>query len=132
MPSVLLVEDHAIVAKALSRMLHERGNIDVISVAESAEKTLEELPKIKDQLDLLLVDVSLPRMSGIELVDRIQKQYPGLPCLMLSGHMSSHYVQRSLAAGARGYVIKDNISGILEGINQVLAGGMYLSEELRE
>jgi len=130
MPSILLVEDHAVVAKALSRMLRERGSLDVVAVAETAEKTLETLPGLN--VDLVLVDVSLPRMSGIDLVREIHKIYPNLPCLMLSGHTSPRYVERSLEAGARGYVIKDNTQGILEGIQHVLAGEMYLSEELRE
>jgi DNA-binding NarL/FixJ family response regulator len=130
MPSILLVEDHAIVAKAISRMLRERGNLDVVAVAATAEKTLEKLPTLK--VDLVLVDVSLPRMSGIELVSHIHAKYPDLPCLMLSGHTSGHYVQRSLDAGARGYVIKDNTLGILEGIHRVLAGEIYVSEELRD
>ncbi len=130
MPSILLVEDHAIVAKALTRVLHERGNLDVVAIAESGEKALEKLQNLK--VDLALVDVSLPNMSGIELVAEIQNKYPSLPCLMLSGHMSAHYVRRSLDAGARGYVIKDNVAGILEGIQQVLKGEMYVSNELFE
>lgn len=130
MTSIFLVEDHAIVAKALTRLLHKRGNLDVVAVAETAEKTLEQLPEHK--VDIVLVDVSLPRISGIDLVSQIHKKYPDLPCLMLSGHTSAHYVQRSLDAGARGYVIKDNTLGILEGIHRVLEGEIYVSEELRD
>jgi len=78
------------------------------------------------------VDVSLPDMSGIDFVAALQKDYPHLPCLMLSGHTSAQYVERSLAAGARGYVIKDNFNGILEGIERVLQGEIYISEELQD
>lgn len=130
MPSILLVEDHAIVAKALTRVLQERGNINIAAVAESAEKALELLPEIR--VDLALVDVSLPGLSGIELVAMLCKKYPSLPCLMLSGHMSAHYVHRSLDAGAHGYVLKDNVTGIIEGIHQVLKGEIYISAELLE
>jgi len=129
MPSILLVEDHAIFAEALLRMLRERGHLDVIAVAGSAEEALERIPDLT--LDLVLVDVSLPKRSGISLVVVLHERYPTLPCVMLSGHLSPHYARRSLEAGARGYLIKDRADGILEGIEHVLRGEVYVSEELR-
>lgn len=129
MTSILLVEDHAIFAKALLRILRERGNLDVVDVAVSAEEALEKIPDL--EVDLVLVDVSLPRKSGISLVVVLHEKYPGLPCVMLSGHLSSHYARRSLAAGARGYLIKDHSDEILEGIARVLQGEIYVSEDVR-
>jgi DNA-binding NarL/FixJ family response regulator len=82
-------------------------------------------------VDLVLVDVSLPNMSGIELVAMIRQQMPQLRCLMLSGHNELEYVRRALAAGAWGYVTKGNPRVLLEAIQDVLAGETYLSEELR-
>lgn len=130
MPSILLVEDHAVFAQALLRMLRERGHLDVKAVATSAEEALEKLPGL--EVDLVLVDVSLPRRSGISLVLVLHERYPDLPCVMLSGHLSSHYVRRSLAAGARGYLMKDNSHEILEGIQRVLNGEIYVSEAIQE
>ena len=130
MTSILLVEDHAIFAKALRRMLQERGQFDVAAVAKSAEEALES---IKDyDIDLVLVDVSLPRRSGISLVVVLHEKYPDLPCVMLSGHLSRHYARRSLEAGARGYLIKDHSREILEGIQHVLDGEIYVAQDLRE
>jgi DNA-binding NarL/FixJ family response regulator len=130
MTSIFLVEDHAIFAKALLHMLHERGNLDVIAVAKSAEEALEKIPDL--EVDLVLVDVSLPLKSGISLVIALHAKYPELPCVMLSGHLSPHYARRSLNAGARGYLIKDHAHGILEGIQRVLQGEIYVSEEVGE
>ena len=130
MISILLVEDHAIFADALSRLLQERGRHEVVEVVGTAELAQERLPEVA--VDLVLVDVSLPKMSGIDLVARIHERYPALPCLMLSGHTASQYVNRSLAAGARGYLLKEDIGGILEGIQQVLQGNVYVSKGLRE
>jgi DNA-binding NarL/FixJ family response regulator len=69
-------------------------------------------------------------MSGIELVGKLRQTYPGLLCLMISGHMSGAYVRRSLEAGARGYAIKDSAAGILEAIRRVLNGEIYVSKEI--
>lgn len=130
MTSILLVEDHPIFAQALQRMLREKGHLDVIGVAKSAEEALEQLPGLA--VDLILVDVSLPRRSGISLVMVLRERYPDLICIMLSGHLSPHYARRSLEAGARGYVVKDHVEGILEGIRHVLQGEIYVSKELRD
>ena len=129
MTSILLVEDHVIFAKALLRMLQERGQLHVVAVVRSAEEALETIPDL--ELDLVLVDVSLPKRSGISLVIALHAKYPNLPCVMLSGHSSSHYARRSLDAGARGYLVKDHPDEILVGITQVLQGQIYVSEDVQ-
>jgi DNA-binding NarL/FixJ family response regulator len=96
---------------------------------ESAEEALQNIPELN--LDLVLVDVSLPHRSGISLVIALHAKYPALPCVMLSGHVSQHYARSSLEAGARGYLVKDHTDEILKGIQQVLQGKIYVSEEVR-
>ena len=132
MCSILLVEDHKIMAETLTRLLRNKGNFNVADVAESAEDALEWLSdqEADHQVDLALVDVVLPRTSGIELVSMIQQKYPGLPCLMISGRSNGQYVSRSLAAGARGYVLKDDLHDVMTGIQHVLEGVTYLSQQL--
>ena len=129
MTSILLVEDHAIFAGVLLRMLQEKGHLDIAGVVKSAEEALEKIPDL--DVDLVLIDVSLPQRSGISLVIALQAKYPKLPCVMLSGHVSPHYARSSLAAGARGYLVKDHAHEILEGIERVLQGEIYVSEEVR-
>jgi DNA-binding NarL/FixJ family response regulator len=129
MTSIFLVEDHAIFAQALLRVLHEKGQMEIVAVAKSAEEALEKIPSL--ELDLVLVDVSLPQRSGISLVIALHAKYPKLPCVMLSGHVSQHYARSSLAAGARGYLVKDNATEILQGIQRVLQGEIYVSEVVR-
>lgn len=129
MNKILLVEDHPIFAEALLLVLAQRVDLTVVTVVNTAEKALQLLPNIV--VDLLLVDVSLPKMNGINLVAQLSQLYPHLPCLLISGHLSSQYAQRGLDAGARGYAMKDNAKGIIEGIYQVLRGEIYISKELR-
>jgi len=127
--SILVVEDHAGFAKALLNMLSQNHNMQVVAVAESAEAALKQL---RDQrVDLVLIDYSLPDMSGVNLLEALQNEHPGLHCAILSGHLSLQHARRALEAGARGYMIKDNPAGILTGIQHMLKGEVYVSEELR-
>lgn len=128
--SILLVEDHEAFATALLGVLNKEENLNVVAVVGTAEEALEKLAEL--EVDMVLVDVSLPRVNGINLVAAIRGKYPDLPCVMLSGHLSAEYVRRALEAGARGYMIKDNPAGILEGIQRVFNGGIYVSKELGE
>ncbi len=88
MLSVLLVEDHQKFASVLTRLLSRTNNFKVTRHAETAELALEHL--LNQKFDLALVDVFLPAMNGISLVRLIHKEYPRLPCLMVSGHMLGH------------------------------------------
>ena len=134
MGSILLVEDHKIMAETLVHILRTKGRFHVADVAESAEEAMEWLSEHKPEhkVDIALVDVVLPRTSGIELVSMIQQKRPDLPCLMISGRSAGHYVKRSLAAGARGYVLKDDFHDVMKGIRLVLKGGTYLSKQLNK
>ena len=128
MTKLLLVEDHPIFAGALVQALEQREDLTIVMVARTAEKALEVIPDLG--FDLILVDVSLPKMNGIDLVGRLNKIYPNIRCLMISGHISVPYLNRCLEAGARGYAIKDSVKGIIEGIDQVMRGEIYISKEL--
>lgn len=130
MASILVIEDHVVFGKALVRLLTEKANVEVVDVVRSAEEALEKLPTLN--VDLALIDVSLPTMNGIQLASVIHQKFPDLRCLMLSGHLTPFYVKRSLEAGARGYVLKDDIPGVLEGVERVLEGEIYVSSALRD
>ena len=127
--SILLVEDHAGFAKALLGMLAQNPNLEIVAVAESAEAALRYLREAK--VDLVLVDYSLPDMSGVMLLENLLSEHPGLVCAMLSGHLYLQHDSRDMELGARGYMIKDNPLGILNGIPRILKGEIYLSDELR-
>ena len=128
MPSILIVEDHKIVAEVLANILRRSGKFEVAGIVASAQDALEQLSE--QNIDLVLVDVSLPHISGIELVAMIHEKYPHIPSVVISGHNTSLYIKRSLDAGARGYIVKDDIHDIVKGIQHVLTGGTYLSKQL--
>jgi len=127
--SILLVEDHAGFAKALLNMLGQNPNLQIVAVAESAQAALRYLRE--SSVDLVLVDYSLPDISGVSLLETLLTEYPATHCAMLSGHLSLQHARRALELGARGYMIKDNPIGILNGIPRILKGEIYISDELR-
>jgi DNA-binding NarL/FixJ family response regulator len=126
--SLLLVDDHPAFSATLVRFLSIYKDLSVAAVAPSAEAAVEALRHTT--VDLVLVDVSLPGTSGIDLVAALRPEYPDLKCLMLSGHREAEYVTRALAAGAQGYVIKGDAPAIVAAIRYVLDGKRYLSPEL--
>lgn len=129
MSTILVVEDHAAFGRALVRLLKERADLEVVGLVQSGEEALQKLSEL--DVDLVLIDVSLPRMNGIQVASKIHEKYPQKLCMMLSGHLTPFYVKRSLEAGARGYVLKDDIPGVIEGVEKVLQGEIYVSEALR-
>jgi DNA-binding NarL/FixJ family response regulator len=126
--SILLVEDHAGFAKALLTMLGQNPGLSVVAVAASAEAAQQYLRGAN--VDLVLIDYSLPDMSGVNLLEALLAEHPAIRCAMLSGHLSLQHARRALELGARGYLIKDNPIGILNGIPRILKGEIYLSDEL--
>lgn len=126
--SILIVEDHKVYASALLRLLSANQELQVVGVMESAEQALEELNTT--EIDLVLADISLPHMSGIDLIQVLHNKYPELPSAILSGHLAADYVRRAMDAGARGYLVKDNPGSILEGIQCILNGEVYISGDV--
>lgn len=132
MTSLLIVEDHKLLSEVLSTMLERKEGINVAKVVHTADAAIKELPNLA--VDIALVDLSLPQMSGIELVAYIKKNYPQLPCLVMSAHTDQDGIENALANGARGYIVKDDMDDmdeVIEGIHQVLKGRVYLSKLLR-
>lgn len=128
MTSVLLVEDHPILAQAVENLLATRIRLDRFVHIRSAEEAVARLPELA--VDVALIDISLPGKSGLDLITLIVRDRPELPCLALSGHRETTYVRRALEAGARGYVNKEQATSLPEAIERVLAGEIYLSQDL--
>ena len=127
--NIYIIEDHPLMQRMMSEFINRMPDLQVCGIAATAQEALDQLPTTT--VDLVLVDVSLPDMDGIHLVQALHAQQPTLVCLMLSGHQERSYVQRALAVGARGYLAKGNPSELVMAIHQVLKGEIYLSESLR-
>nr|WP_303646100.1 response regulator transcription factor [Candidatus Solincola tengchongensis] len=101
----MLVDDHEVVLEGLIRILEKQGGIKIVSVARSAEEALEKIGRFPP--DVVIVDIQLPGMNGIELIRRIKSQYPEIEAITLTVFDDEQFAKQAIKAGAIGYVIKD-------------------------
>ena len=126
---LLLVDDHPLVREGLRLRMDSVTDIEVVGEAGSAEEAMRLV--LSCQPNVVLTDIGMRETSGIELVAQLLARDPALVVLMLSMYDSVEYAQRALAAGARGYVLKDSPSAeIISAIRSVHGGGTYLSPAL--
>jgi DNA-binding NarL/FixJ family response regulator len=127
--SVFIVENHDVVRRLLATLIARTPDLTLSGQAVSAEEALEQIPLCRPQL--VLVDISLPGMDGIQLIRILRERDPELLALAVSGHDESVYALPALRAGARGYVMKGNLVKVAEAIRHVRAGGTYVSERVQ-
>ena len=128
---VLIADDHAIVRKGFREIVEE--SIPGVQVVE-AINGLEVLEQIRtNDWDVLVMDISMPGRSGLDILHEIRAQRPKLPVLILSMHPEDQYAMRMLKAGAAGYINKEvALDQLVLAINKVTAGGRYVSPTLAE
>ena len=123
---LFLVDDHPLVRDGLRARLDPLPGLEIVGEAGSAVAALEAIAQLRP--DLVLADVGMKGMSGIELASLLQDRQPEVRVLMLSMYDNPEYVQQALQAGARGYVLKDAPAvEIVAAIEAVAAGGTFLS-----
>ena len=129
MGRLVLVDDHPMVMEGLARLLTSGTRLEVCGTYTSGEEALRALKA--DLPDVLIAEISLSDLDGLELIRRARDQHPGLPILILSMHDESLYAERVLAAGARGYLMKKgSADDLLEAVHRVLGDEIYLSERM--
>ncbi|QHW01167.1 MULTISPECIES: response regulator transcription factor [Spirosoma] len=122
----MLVDDHSIVRDGIRLLLEQAEGLEIIDEANDGEEALEKLKT--HQPDLVLMDISLPGMSGIQTTQVISRLYKGVRVLMLSMHNNEDYILRSVEAGAYGYILKDSSSDeMIKAIRMIAAGEKYYS-----
>ena len=126
---ILIVDDHPVVRKGVSQLLDEDPDLAVSGEAENMAGALKSIKEHK--LDLVLLDISLGKESGLDVLRRLKARYPGLAILIFSMHDESYYAERVLRAGARGYIMKHVMAeSIIQAVQKVLSGGIYLSPKM--
>jgi DNA-binding NarL/FixJ family response regulator len=128
---ILLVDDHPLVREWLANLINEQHDLRVCGEASNAPKAFEMIGAEKP--DIVIVDLSLEGGSGIELIKTIKASHPDVAMIVLSMHDESLYAERSLRAGARGYIMKrEATKKILQAIRSVLDGKLYISEKISD
>lgn len=131
MINILLVDDHELVRTGIRRLLEDVPGIKVYAEADSGEAALEAVRRKKP--DVVLMDVSMPGINGLEATRKLTQQYPGLPVIIVTVHTDDPFPSRLLQAGAMGYLSKGaKVEEMVQAIRDVYGGRRYISPEIAQ
>ncbi len=128
---VLIADDHPLIREGLKKILREETDMVVVGEAAQADEIFDRLDHLP--VDVVLLDISLPQKSGLEVLKDLKLKYPAVQVLILSMHPEDRFAIRALKAGAAGYITKDEAAGILvEALRAVAAGKKHISASLAQ
>lgn len=128
---IVVADDHTIVREGLKQLLSAAGDLEVVGDAQNGHEVMERVRSL--DFDLLLLDMSMPGKSGIELIKQVRAEKPKLRILILSMHEEHQYAVRAIRAGAAGYLTKESASRqLVEAIRKVATGGAFISAEVAQ
>jgi|APFre7841882724_1041349.scaffolds.fasta_scaffold00552_10 DNA-binding NarL/FixJ family response regulator len=131
MIKIVIADDHAIVRKGLKQILSETPDMFVAAEASSGEEALKRISEKK--YDMVLLDISLPGKSGLDILRQIKRAKPKLPVVMLSVHTEEQYAMRAFKAGASGYITKESApEELISALRKISRGGKYVTSSLAE
>jgi len=123
---VLLVEDHVVVRQGIKALFADEPDLEIVGEADDGREALQRVSELRP--DVVLMDISMPGLNGIEATRQIRQSYPDVKVVVLSMHSNEEYVFQVLRAGASGYVLKQSDSSeVLTAIRAAIAGGSFLS-----
>lgn len=129
MIQVVLADDHEIVRNGIKMLLNEESDIEVTGEASDGQETLDVVAEKRPHV--LIVDIRMPILNGIEVTEKVKKQYPGTKVLVLTMHDDSEYILKSLEFGADGYLLKDtNKHEFIKALHMVKEGHKYFSGDI--
>jgi len=128
---VLLADDHAVVRDGLRALLEQVGDFEIVGTAGNGRDAVAEAQRLSP--DVVVMDIAMPELDGIEATRRILEKCAGTKVLILSMVLSSEHLHRAMHAGARGYVLKESAGDeVVEAVRAVQAGKRYLSHKISE
>jgi len=128
---VLIADDHAVFRRGLRETLAEAFSGVTFGEARTAQETLEHVRR--QDWDVVILDISMPGKSGLDILDDLKRLRPRMPILLLSMHPEQQFARRALKSGAAGYLTKDSVTDELkEAVKKIVGGGRYVSAALAE
>lgn len=126
-----IVDDHQVVINGLTTMLSNFDHLSVVYTASESTAVLQQLETVS--VDLLMMDIQMPGIDGIELTRQIRKHFPAIKVLAFSSFENSHYVKNAMRNGALGYLLKNaGHQTILEAITKLMEGEMYIDRKVEK
>ncbi|MEY4506736.1 MAG: hypothetical protein RL297_1314 [Pseudomonadota bacterium] len=132
---VLLCDDHRIVREGLKMVLADDPGLRVVAEADTGPRVLEAVQALQGPagVDVVLLDIAMPGMDGLDVLQRLRREWPGLPVLMLSTYPEKQYAVRCIRLGASGYLNKStDPDGLMAALRRVAAGGMHVTPGVAE
>lgn len=131
MIKIVIADDHDIVRAGLKQIIADEEDMEVAGEANSGEKLIELIKK--NDYDVVLLDLKMSGMNGIEVMKHIKAIKPAIPVIVLSMHAEDQYAVRTIKAGASGYITKETAGdSLISAVKRVVAGGKYISPTLAE
>ena len=128
---VITVDDHPVVLRGVKQIIAAERDMQVVGDAESAREAIHVIRKTA--CDVVVLDINLPDVSGLDVLIRLKSERPALPVLIMSVHDEEQYALRVLKTGASGYLMKNSIpEELIKAIRKITAGGRYISSSLAE
>jgi DNA-binding NarL/FixJ family response regulator len=129
--SVMLADDHAVVRDGLRALLESGNDLQVVAVAGNGREAVAEAIRLRP--DIVIMDIAMPELDGVEATRRIVERCPETRVLILSMYLSAEHIYRALQAGAQGYVLKESAGEeVVDAIRALRAGKRYLSHRITE
>ena len=128
---IVLADDHALIRHGIKNIISQDGRMEIVGEVGNGEELLNTLAG--KTVDLLILDISMPKISGIDLTEILKKRYPSMKILILTMHKSKQFLHRAISAGADGYLVKsDSDKEILLAIDKIEQGKTYISPYLAD
>ena len=128
---ILLADDHGIIRQGLCSLLEKQPDMEVVGEAEDGQKALELVRQLVP--DIVIMDVTMPNLNGIDATRQITKEFPKVKVLALSIHSNKRFVADMLRAGAAGYILKECLlEELIEAIRTITAGNIYFSSKITD
>ena len=131
--NIMVVDDHDLVRHGFKSILSSQQGFDVIAEANSGEQVIEYCRSHGDALNIIMMDINMPGMGGLEATQRIHKSWPDIGIIVVSVHGDGPLPKKSLSGGARGYLSKGNlVEEMIAAIHDVHAGGCYIAKDIAQ
>ena len=126
--SILIADDHEVVRRALCRLLETQAGWTTIE-AQNGHEAVHNADKARP--DIVIMDIDMPQLNGLDAAYQIHQQHPSMPILLLSAYSYAHMIHRAIKAGVRGYVLKtDTTNDLIAGVNTLLQGKDFFAPEI--